>query len=133
MPVPSLPDSSGPWHHRLRHRRLHRLPCLAHVRRRRWPTLTAACGVIYLALRGFVLLIDARPGDPMQQHYFCFYVAVLSALLIHYYFDQFLFRRIGNVITTARSPDAPPCHALAANAVALKRRWVVGIRRMALV
>ena len=46
---------------------------------------TAACGVLYLALRGLVLLIDAWPGDVMQQHYFCFYVSVLSALLIHYY------------------------------------------------
>ena len=34
--------------------------------------LTAACGVLYLALRGFVVLIDAWPGDVMQQHYFCF-------------------------------------------------------------
>ena len=52
---------------------------------------TAACGVLYLALRGLVLLIDAWPGDVMQQHYFCFYV--LSAPLIHYYFDHFLFLR----------------------------------------
>ena len=37
--------------------------------------LTAACGVLYLALRGLVLLIDAWPGDVMQQHYFCFYVS----------------------------------------------------------
>ena len=55
--------------------------------------LTAACGVLYVALRGLVLLIDAWPGDVMQQHYFCFYVSVLSALLIHYYFDHFLFLR----------------------------------------
>ena len=32
--------------------------------------LTAARGVLYLALRGLVLLIDAWPGDVMQQHYF---------------------------------------------------------------
>ena len=65
--------------------------------------LTAACGVLYLALRGLVLLIDAWPGDMMQQHYFCFYVSVLSALLIHYYFDHFLFLRIAGVITPRRS------------------------------
>ena len=65
--------------------------------------LTAACGVLYLALRGLVLLIDAWPGDVMQQHYFWFYVSVLSALLIHYYFDHFLFLRIDGVITLRRS------------------------------
>ena len=65
--------------------------------------LTAACGVLYLALRGLVLLIDAWPGDVMQQHYFCFYVSVLSALLIHYYFDHFLFLRIDGVITPSRA------------------------------
>ena len=64
--------------------------------------LTAACGVLYVALRGLVLLIDAWPGDVMQQHYFCFYVSVLSALLIHYYFDHFLFLRIDGVITPSR-------------------------------
>ena len=64
--------------------------------------LTAACGVLYLALRGLLLLIDAWPGDVMQQHYFCFYVSVLSAFLIHYYFDHFLFLRIDGVITPSR-------------------------------
>ena len=65
--------------------------------------LTAACAVLYLALRGLVLLIDAWPADVMQQHYFWFYVSVLSALLIHYYFDHFLFLRIDGVITLRRS------------------------------
>ena len=41
--------------------------------------LNAACGVLYLGLRSLVVLIDAWPGDVMQQHYFCFYVPVLSA------------------------------------------------------
>ena len=36
----------------------------------------------------------------MQQHYF--YVSVLSALLIHYYFDHFLFHRIDGIITPSR-------------------------------
>ena len=60
---------------------------------------TAATGLVYLALRGVVLLLDAWPGDAQHQHYFAFYVAVLSALLIHYYFDHFLFLRIDGVIT----------------------------------
>ena len=60
---------------------------------------TAATGLAYLALRGIVLLLGAWPGDPLQQHYFAFYVAVLSALLIHYYFDHFLFLRVDGVIT----------------------------------
>ena len=73
--------------------------------------LTAACGVLYLALRGLVLLLDAWPGDPMQQHYFCFYVAVLSALLIHYYFDHFLFLRIDGIITPrARGSEPARCY-----------------------
>ena len=59
---------------------------------------TLATGLVYLGLRGLVVLVDAWPGDLMQHHYFAFYVAVLSALLIHYYFDHFLFLRIDNVI-----------------------------------
>ena len=70
--------------------------------------LTAACGVLYLILRGLVLLIAAWPGDVMQQHYFCFYVSVLSALRIHYYFDRFLFLRIDGIITPSR--DVPTRH-----------------------
>lgn len=68
--------------------------------------MTAACGVLYLALRGLVHLLDTWPGDVMQQHYFCFYVSVLSALLIHYYFDHFLFLRIDGIITPARGAPA---------------------------
>lgn len=73
---------------------------------------TAAAGLVYLALRGAVLLVDAWPGDTQQQHYFAFYVAVLSALLIHYYFDHFLFLRIDGVITP-RAQARP--HAAPAN------------------
>ena len=73
--------------------------------------LTAATGLVYLALRGSVLLLDAWPGDALQQHYFAFYVAVLSALLIHYYFDHFLFLRIDGVIT-------PPAQLSSASASA---------------
>ena len=35
--------------------------------------LTAARGVLYLALRGLVLLIDAWPGDVMQHPHFLFF------------------------------------------------------------
>ena len=69
--------------------------------------LTAACGLVYLALRGIVLLLGVWPGDALQQHYFAFYVSVLSALLIHYYFDHFLFLRIDGVITPRRGSTAP--------------------------
>ena len=68
--------------------------------------LTAACGVVYLALRGIVLLLDVWPGDALQQHYFAFYVSVLSALLIHYYFDHFLFLRIDGVVNPLRGSTA---------------------------
>jgi hypothetical protein len=37
--------------------------------------------------------------DPEQRHYFSFYSVVLSALLIHYYFDHFLFMQVDDVIT----------------------------------
>ena len=40
----------------------------------------------------------------MQLHYFCFYVSVRSALLIHSYFDHFLFLRIDGIITPSRTP-----------------------------
>ena len=45
--------------------------------------LTAACGALYLVLRGLVLLVDAWPGDVMQH-------------------PHFLFLRIDGVITPSR-------------------------------
>ena len=75
--------------------------------------MTAACGVLYLALRGLVPLIDAWPGDPLQQHYLCFYASVLSALLIHYYFDHFLFLRIDGIHHHhARGSEPARCHGI---------------------
>ena len=59
---------------------------------------TATTAIFYLALRGMLLLLGAWPGDALQQHYFAFYVAVLSPLLIHYYFDHFLFLRTDGVV-----------------------------------
>lgn len=97
--------------HRHRHRQAHGMIGSATVARfaaRGWGMdavgigLTAACGVLYVALRGLVHLLDVWPGDVMQQHHFCFSVAVLSALLIHYYFDHFLFLRIDGIITRTR-------------------------------
>jgi hypothetical protein len=38
-------------------------------------------------------------GNFSEQHYFAFYSVVLSALLIHYYFDHFLFLQVDDVIT----------------------------------
>ena len=38
----------------------------------------------------------------MRQHYFCFYVSVLSALVIDYYFDHFLFLCLDGIITPSR-------------------------------
>ena len=53
----------------------------------------------------------------MRQHYFCFYVSVLSALVIDFYFDHFLFLCLDGIITPlAGSPDAPPGHSVVADA-----------------
>ena len=55
--------------------------------------LTAACGVLYLALRDLVLLVDAWAGDVMQQQLCLPNVVVLSGVLFHHYFDHFLLLR----------------------------------------
>ena len=89
---------------------------------------TAATGLVYLALRGIVLLLDAWPGDALQQHYFAFYVAVLSALLIHYYFDHFLFLRIDGVITPRGESAAPATPAERARAAASTARLPATLR-----
>lgn len=60
---------------------------------------TFAAGAAYLVVRGIVMLSGTWADDPMQQHYFSFYSVVLSALLIHYYFDHFLFLQVDKVIT----------------------------------
>ncbi len=48
---------------------------------------TYSCG-------GGLMLFGAFADDPGQLHYFTFYTVVLSALLIHYYFDHFLFLQV---------------------------------------
>lgn len=60
---------------------------------------TIGAGVAYLVVRGAVVALGVWAGDPMQVHYFAFYSVVLSALLIHYYFDHFLFLQVDDVIT----------------------------------
>ena len=60
---------------------------------------TLGAAVAYLMVRGALLVFNVWPGDLMQQHYFSFYTVVLSALLIHYYFDHFLFLQVDDVIT----------------------------------
>ena len=60
---------------------------------------TAAAGALYLALRGVTQLLGAWPGDVSQHHYFAFYVSMLSCLLVHYYFDHFLFLQVDDVVT----------------------------------
>ena len=60
---------------------------------------TLGAGVAYLLVRGALALSGVWAEDPAQQHYFSFYSVVLSALLIHYYFDHFLFLQVDDVIT----------------------------------
>ena len=60
---------------------------------------TIGAGAAYLVVRGVVGALGVWAGDPTQVHYFAFYSVVLSALLIHYYFDHFLFLQVDDVIT----------------------------------
>jgi len=60
---------------------------------------TLGAAAAYALVYGAVVLGGVWTGDPAQQHYFAFYSVVLSALLIHYYFDHFLFLQIDDVIT----------------------------------
>ena len=60
---------------------------------------TLGAAAAYLLVRAGLLIFNIWPGDPAQQHYFTFYSVVLSALLIHYYFDHFLFLQVDDVIT----------------------------------
>ena len=65
---------------------------------------TAGAGVAYLLVRGGLMLFGVFADDPGHLHYFSFYTVVLSALLIHYYFDHFLFLQIDDVITPKWNP-----------------------------
>jgi hypothetical protein len=60
---------------------------------------TVGAALAYMIVYGALILGGVWAGDPEQQHYFSFYSVVLSALLIHYYFDHFLFLQVDDVIT----------------------------------
>jgi hypothetical protein len=60
---------------------------------------TLAAGLAYALVLGANMLLATFGGDFSQQHYFSFYAVVLSALLIHYYFDHFLFLQVDDVVT----------------------------------
>ena len=60
---------------------------------------TLGAALAYLLVRGVLLTFGVWADDPGQVHYFAFYSVVLSALLVHYYFDHFLFLQVDDVIT----------------------------------
>jgi hypothetical protein len=60
---------------------------------------TLGAAVVYLSVKFGLAALGIWADDPAQQHYFAFYSVVLSALLIHYYFDHFLFLQVDDVIT----------------------------------
>ena len=60
---------------------------------------TIGAALVYLAVRYGLVAFGAWGGDMEQIHYFSFYSVILSALLIHYYFDHFLFLQVDDVIT----------------------------------
>jgi hypothetical protein len=60
---------------------------------------TFGAAAAYLLVLGANVLFGTYGGNFAEQHYFSFYSVVLSALLIHYYFDHFLFLQVDDVIT----------------------------------
>ena len=71
---------------------------------------TLLAGVAYFAVLGTVVKLGAfATGGPFKmiflgtiqsgQHFFAFYSVILSCLLIHYYFDHFIFLQRDKVIT----------------------------------
>jgi hypothetical protein len=76
---------------------------------------TIGAGVLFLGVLGLVVKLGAfQEGATMgnflfgtvyaRQHYFAFYSVVLSFLLIHYYFDHFLFLGTDKKITPTFAP-----------------------------
>ncbi len=76
---------------------------------------TALAGVIFLTVLGVVARVGAfatGPTVPMifygrvfqAQHYFAYYSVILSFLLIHYYFDHFVFLHLDRRITPVFRP-----------------------------
>jgi hypothetical protein len=79
---------------------------------------TLGAGVIFLAVLGAVVRLGAfATGASMPmilygtvfqgQHYFAFYSVILSFLLIHYYFDHFVFLHLDRRITPVFAPVQP--------------------------
>lgn len=60
---------------------------------------TLGAAAAYLLVLGANVMLGTFGGNFAEQHYFAFYSVVLSALLIHYYFDHFLFLQVDDVIT----------------------------------
>jgi hypothetical protein len=60
---------------------------------------TIGAALVYLLVRFIVTATGVWANDPTQIHYFSFYSVILSALLVHYYFDHFLFLQVDDVIT----------------------------------
>jgi hypothetical protein len=50
-----------------------------------------------LAAGGMVVVLYFVLGMPFTQGY---YIVILSCLLIHYYFDHFMFTRVGELVGT---------------------------------
>jgi hypothetical protein len=91
-------------------------PIVERVSHRGW-TLYAMClgftmlaAVMYFLTLGTVIRLDAfETGGPFNmilvgkiyagQHFFSFYSVILSCLLVHYYFDHFVFLQRDKVIT----------------------------------
>jgi hypothetical protein len=78
---------------------------------------TIGAGMLFLALLGAVVRLGVfASGAPMgnflfgtvysEQHYFAFYSVILSFLLVHYYFDHFIFLHADAKITPTFEPLA---------------------------
>lgn len=94
---------------------------VAAISRRGWRlyglclAFTLGAGLLFLAVLAIVVHIGAfATGTPMHnplfgtvasdQHYFAFYSVVLSFLLVHYYFDHFIFLGQDERITPTFAP-----------------------------
>jgi hypothetical protein len=76
---------------------------------------TVGVGLLFLGVLGLVVRLGlfatgAMLASPIfgavfaEQHYFAFYAVVLSFLLVHYYFDHFVFLSLDSRVTPAFAP-----------------------------
>ena len=102
-------------------------PVVRSVSRRGWRLyalclgFTVGAGVLFFLVLGVVSSLGLFPtGGPMpalfltvtrEQYYFSFYSVILSFLLIHYYFDHFLFLNLDQKLTPWFDRVAPPLAA----------------------